>query len=67
MNNSFNPSEVDMLAKVVDEACQKLGYFDNATKLNVAARVLDYAGQGERDSEKLLSIALNGKAIACAA
>jgi hypothetical protein len=62
MENSFNPKEVDILAKVVDEACQKLGYVDETTKQMLAHRVLNYAAQGERDFETLLSIALNWKA-----
>ena len=62
MQNSFNPNEVDILAKVVDEACQKLGYVDETTKQMLAYRVLNYAAQGERDFETLLSVVLNGKA-----
>jgi hypothetical protein len=65
--NSFNPAEVDIMAKVVDEACQKLGYVDETTKQMLAYRVLNYAAQGERDFETLLSIALNGKAAPDAA
>jgi hypothetical protein len=60
MQNSFNPTEVNILAKVIDEACLKLGRIDDMTKENVAARVLDYAAQGERDFETLLSVALHG-------
>jgi hypothetical protein len=62
MQNSFNPNEVDILAKVVDVACQRLGYVDDTTKQMLAYRVLNYAAEGERDFETLLSIALNGKA-----
>jgi hypothetical protein len=65
--SSFNPNEVDMLAKVVDEACQKLGYVDDTTKQMVAYRVINYAAQGERDFDKLLEIALNMKAAPDAA
>ena len=61
MQNSFNPNEVEMLAKVVDEACQKLGYVDETTKQMLAHRVLNSAAKGERDFETLLSIALNWK------
>jgi hypothetical protein len=61
MQNSFNPIEVNILAKVVDEACLKLGHADDMTKQKLAARVLDYAAQGERDFETLLSVALSGK------
>lgn len=62
MDNSFNPKEMDVLVKVVDEACQKLGGVDEATRQMVATRVLNYAAQGKRDFETLLSVALNGKA-----
>lgn len=62
MNNSYNPNEVDILAKVVDEACLKLGCVDEVAKQAIAARVLNYAAQGKRDFETLLSVALNGKA-----
>ena len=65
--NSFNPNEVEILAKVVDEACLKLGYVDETTKQMLAYRVLQYASQGERDFETLLSIALNWKATPDAA
>jgi hypothetical protein len=67
MKNSFNPNEVEVLAKVVDEACQKLGHDDEMTKQNLAARVLHYAAQGERDFNTLLSVALSGRAVADAA
>ena len=63
MQNSFNPHEVEVLAKVVDEACKKLGCVDDATKQSLAARVLDYAAHGERDFDTLLSVALGGKAV----
>ena len=64
---SFNPTEVDIMAKVVDEACQKLGYVDDTTKQMVAYRVLNFAAQGERDFDKLLEVALNMKAAPDAA
>ena len=67
MKNAFNPKEVEVLAKVVDEACLKVGCADERAKEMLALRVLDHAAQGERDFEKLLSVALNGKAIAHAA
>jgi len=64
MQNSFNPNEVDILAKVVDEACLKLGAIDDATKEHLATRVFFYAAQGERDFDTLLSVALGRKAAA---
>lgn len=64
---SFNPTEVDIMAKVVDEACQKLGYVDDTTKQMVAYRVLNFAAQGERDFGKLLEVALNMRAAPDAA
>jgi hypothetical protein len=67
VENCFNPKEVKVLAKVVDEACLKIGHNDNMTKENLAVRVLFYAARGERDFDALLSAALNGKAIAHAA
>ena len=67
MNNSFNPNEVELLAKVIDAACQKVGCADERAKEMLALRVLDHAAQGERDFDALLSAALNGQAIAHAA
>jgi hypothetical protein len=64
MQNSFNPDQVNVLVKVVNEASLRLGHVDEITKQNLAARVLAYAARGERDFETLLSVALNGKAIA---
>jgi hypothetical protein len=62
MRNSFNPSEVTLLANVVDEACLKLGQTDIETRRSIAARVVSYAGQGECEYAALLALALNGKA-----
>ena len=64
MQGSFNPNEVNILAKVVDEACLKVGCADKRAKEMLALRVLDYAAQGERDFQTLLSVALGRKAAA---
>jgi hypothetical protein len=67
MKCSFNPTEVDLLAKVVDKACRQVGCADEVAKEMLAMRVLYLAGRGERDFDALLSAALNGDAIAHAA
>jgi hypothetical protein len=67
MGNSFNPDEMNLLAKVVDEACRKVGCADERAKEILAMRVLRLAARGERDFGALLSAALNGEAIAHAA
>jgi hypothetical protein len=67
MKNSFNPAEVNLLAKVVDVASQKVGCADLRAKEMLARRVLCLAGQGERDFDVLLSVALYGETIAYAA
>jgi hypothetical protein len=67
MKNCFNPNEIDILVKVVDEACQKLGTIDDAAKEHLATRVFFYAAQGERDFDTLLSVALNGRVVTHAA
>ena len=67
MKYSFDPTEMSLLAKVVDEACRKVGCADEAAKEMLATRVLYRAGRGERDFDALLSAALNGEVIAHAA
>jgi hypothetical protein len=62
MQNSFNPDEISVLTKVIEEACLRLSWADDTERQMVALRVLDYAARGERDFETLLSVALNGKA-----
>jgi len=61
MQNSFNPRELEILAKVIDEASLRLGHVDEMTRQNLAVRVLAYSAQGERDFDTLLSMALNGR------
>jgi hypothetical protein len=67
MKNSFNPAEVNLLAKVVDEACLKVRCADLRAKEMLAIRVLCIAAQGERDFDVLLSAALNATSMAHAA
>ena len=63
MKNAFNPHEMNILAKVVDEACLKVGCADERAKELLALRVLDRAARGERDFETLMSVALDGRAV----
>ena len=68
MKNSFKPDEIIVLAKVVDEACRKVPCADEKAKELLAMRVLDRAAaQDELDFQTLLTFALNGRAITCAA
>ena len=60
MRSSFNPDEVNLLAKVVEEACLKVGCADERAKEMLAVRILDHAARGERDFDKLLMFALGG-------
>jgi hypothetical protein len=64
MQNSFDPWDVTLLAKVVDEACRKLGRPDIETRELLAARVVSHAALGERDHATLLAVAMNGKGFA---
>jgi len=58
MKNVLTPDELDMVAKVTDEACQKLGC-DEAMRAIIGARVLGFANKGERRYEMLLAVALD--------
>lgn len=58
MRNALMPDELDMVAKVTNEACDRLGC-DEAIKATIAARVLGFANIGERRYETLLAIALD--------
>jgi hypothetical protein len=60
MRNSFDPGEMALLARVVDQACTELGNLDASAKSLIAARIVAYASQGKRDFKSLLSIALHG-------
>lgn len=57
MQNAFEPDEVELLAKVVNDACVKLDCGE-ALKPIVAARVLSFAAKGTRDYDTLLDIAV---------
>ncbi|MGE4249031.1 MAG: hypothetical protein AB7F09_06560 [Parvibaculaceae bacterium] len=57
MHGAFNPQDMELFGKVVDEACLKLNC-DEALRGNVAARVLSFAADGTRDYETLLAIAI---------
>ncbi|WP_119271452.1 hypothetical protein [Taklimakanibacter deserti] len=56
MQNAFNPAEIALFSKVVDEACLKLGC-DDAERATIAARILSFAAKGTRDYETLLAVA----------
>jgi hypothetical protein len=60
MQNSFDPTEINLLAKVVECACAQLGGCDDTTKEWIAARILSRVSDGERNFDALLSLALNG-------
>jgi hypothetical protein len=58
MNNVLMPDEVEMVSKVTNEACEKLGC-DIAVRSAIAARVVGFANKGERRYATLLAIALD--------
>ena len=58
MQNSFDPAEINLLANVVERACAQLGGCDDTTKEWIAARILARVGEGERNFDALLSLAL---------
>jgi hypothetical protein len=58
MRNALTPGEVDMVSKVTDEACEKLGCSE-VMRTAIATRVLGFANKGERRYETLLAIALD--------
>jgi hypothetical protein len=58
MKNVLAPDEVDMVSRVTDDACQKLGCSD-VMRATIATRVLGFANRGERRYETLLAIALD--------
>jgi hypothetical protein len=67
MINCFDPTEIRLLVKVVDEACLQVSCADKLAKEMLAMRVIYLAGRGERDFGVLLSAALYGETIAYAA
>ncbi|WP_119271448.1 hypothetical protein [Taklimakanibacter deserti] len=58
MRNALTPDELDMVAKVTNEACDTL-QCDAAMRPIIAARVLGFANRGERRYDALLAIALD--------
>jgi hypothetical protein len=67
MEHYFNPDEINILGRVIEKACLRVGCADERAKEMLALRVLDRAARGERDFDELLSAALNGEGIAHAA
>jgi hypothetical protein len=59
MQNSFDPTEINLLANVVERACAQLGGCDDITREWIAARILARVSDGERNFEALLSLALS--------
>jgi hypothetical protein len=58
MRRSFSSDELALLTRVVDKACLDIGGCDTLTHDEIASRLLAYyADYGERDFEKLLSVA----------
>lgn len=58
MRNALTPDELEMVAKVTNEACAKLRC-DEGMRGMIAARVLGFANKGERRYATLLAIALD--------
>ena len=58
MRNALTPDEVDMVSKVTDDACEKLGCSE-VMRTTIATRALGFANKGERRYETLLAIALD--------
>jgi hypothetical protein len=58
MKNVLTPDELDMVAKVTDEACEELGC-DAVVRAHIAARIIGFANRGERRYGTLLAIALD--------
>ncbi len=56
MQSSFTHQELELFAKIVNEACLELGC-DEAERKNVETRVLSFAAAGCRDFETLLTVA----------
>ena len=58
MRNALMPDEVEMVAKVTNQACEELGC-NEVIRTNIAARVIGFANRGERRYETLLAVALD--------
>jgi hypothetical protein len=57
MHNSFQPEEMALFAKVVNDACLRLNR-DDAQRKIVAAHVMSWASKGPRDYDTLFAIAV---------
>ena len=58
MKNALTPDELDLVAKVTNQACDQL-HCDDVVKAAIGARVLAFANKGERRYDTLLAIALD--------
>ena len=58
MRNALAPDELEMVARVTDEACRQLGC-DGIMRVTIATRVVGFANKGERRYGTLLAIALD--------
>jgi hypothetical protein len=67
MTQAFDPTEINLLAKVIDAACREVRCADQTAKEMLAVRVIDVANRGERNFDVLLSAALRGEVIGYAA
>jgi hypothetical protein len=59
MENVLKPVEVELLARIVSQACTAIGGCDDLTKETIAWKVITAANLGERDYQTLMSIALS--------
>jgi hypothetical protein len=66
MSASFNSEELDLLAKILEQACAEMTVTDEVTRSLIAKRILHLAQRGERDPRKLLDYATNVVAARCA-
>ena len=57
MQDAFSPQDLNLLTRVVERACSEVGYCDETARATIAARVIYYAGRGERDFDRLLQVA----------
>ena len=56
----LSSSDRSLVSNVIKQACARLGKCDQAMKDSVKRKVYAAAYEGERDYDKLLSIALSG-------
>ena len=58
MRNALTLDKVNMVSKVTNEACERLGCSE-VMRTTIATRELGFANKGERRYETLLAIALD--------